>query len=328
MTGGRAWVVHEHGEPEDALRLQDIEHAPLEPGQLRLRVRAAALGLPDAFMCRGTYPLTPPLPFTPGQEVAGTVTEAAPDCATPIGTRVMAITDFVHGHGGFAEHTIVEEHNAYAVPAGMGDAEAAGFLIAYLTAWIGLVRRAHLAPRDTVVVLGAAGGTGSAAVRLARALGSTVIAVVNGDAKAAHCATLGADHVVDRSRDDVTDAVRSLTAGHGADVVYDPVGGDAGNAALHCVANEGRFLMVGFAAGSWPTLKAAPIVVGNYSAVGVYAGAYTRTERIEMIDALTRLVANGTLVPAVSAVAFADLPAALAAVAAGTACGRLVAVRR
>jgi NADPH2:quinone reductase len=320
-------VIRQHGEPVDVLRLEDVEDAPLGPAQLRIRVRAAALGLPDVLMCRGAYPLTPARPFTPGQEVAGIVVEAGPRASTPVGTRVMAVTDFVHGQGGFAERTIADEDNAYVVPEGVSDPDAGGFLIAYQTAWIGLVRRAHLAETDTVLVLGAAGGTGSAAVQLARALGATVVAVVNGDAKAAHCRGLGAHHVVDRSRETVPDAVRRLTDGRGADVVYDPVGGDAGKEALRCIANEGRFLVVGFAAGSWTSFATVPLVVGNYSAVGVYAGAYARPERVEMVDALTGLVAKGMLTPSVTAVPFDDLPAALAGVAAGTTCGRPVAVR-
>jgi NADPH2:quinone reductase len=319
-------VVGEHGEPGDALRVEDVEDAPLGEAQLRIRVHAAALALPDVFMCRGTYPLTPVRPFTPGQEVAGTVVEAGPATTTPVGTRVMAITDFVHRHGGLAERTVADEDNAYAVPAGMSDEVAAGFLIAYQTAWIGLVRRAGLAAGESVVVLGAAGGTGSAAVQLARALGATVIAVVNGAEKAAHSRRLGAHQVVDRSRDDVPVAVRELTAGRGADVVYDPVGGDLGTAAARVVANEGRFLAVGFAAGAWPDIEVPRLVVGNFSFVGVYAGAYTRAERVEMTGALTDLVARGELVPDVTPVAFDDVPIALAGVAAGSTLGRPVAV--
>lgn len=326
MVTSRAWVVREHGEPGDALRVEQVDDSPLGEAQLRIRVHAAALALPDVFMCRGTYPLTPERPFTPGQEVAGTVVEAGPSTTTPVGARVMAVTDFVHRHGGFAERTVADEDNAYAVPDGMSDAVAAGFLIAYQTVWIGFVRRARLAPEETVLVLGAAGGTGSAAVQLARALGATVIAVVNGDAKAAHCRTLGAHHVVDRSRDDVLEVVRELTGGRGADVVYDPVGGDLGTLAARCVANEGRFLAVGFAAGAWPTIEVPRLVVGNFSFVGVYAGAYTRAERVEMTDAVTDLVARGELVPDVTPVGFDDLPTALAGVAAGTTLGRPVAV--
>jgi len=320
--------VRQHGEPVDALRLETIEPAPLAPAQLRVRVHVAALALPDVFMCRGTYPLTPPLPFTPGQEVAGTVVEAGPDASTPVGARVMAITDFVHQHGGFAEHTIVEDDNAYLAPPALDDAEAAAFLIAFQTAWIGLVRRARVAAGETVLVLGAAGGTGSAAVQLARALGATVIAVVNGPAKAEYCRELGAHHVIDRAQEDVPGRARELTAGRGADVVYDPVGGDLGTESLRCIANEGRFLAVGFAAGSWPAFDAPRLVVGNYSIVGVYAGAYTRPERIEMVAALTDLVAQGAFAPRVTRVGFEDLPSTLEAVATGTTCGRPVAVLR
>lgn len=323
----RAWVVREHGEPLDALRLESIDDVPLGPAQIRIRTRAAALGLPDVFMCRGVYPLTPQRPFVPGQEVAGVVIEAGPEASTPEGTRVMAITDFVHGRGGFAEFAVADDHNVFAIPDSMGDAEAAGFLIAFLTAWIGLVRGGRLAPRDHVLVLGAAGGTGAAAVRLAHALGSPVIAVANGADRVAHCRSLGADHVIDRSTTtDVAEAVRSITNGRGADVVYDPVGGEPGEAALRCVASEGRFLAVGFAAGAWPKVEPHRIVRGNFAFVGVYPGGYDRAARVEMVDALLGLVAEGRLDLSVDASPFNELPSALTRVAAGTARGRAVAV--
>jgi NADPH2:quinone reductase len=222
---------------------------------------------------------------------------------------------------------VADEANVYAIPSCLTVAEAAGFLIAFQTAWIGFVQRAALVPADTVLVLGATGGTGSAAVQLARALGAEVIGVVNGAAKAARCRELGATHVVDRSSEVVSDAVRRLTDGRGATIVYDPVGGDAGNDALSCVADQGRYLLVGFASGTWPTLDALSLVFGNSSVMGVFAGACTRAEREEMLTELTALVEKGVLHAAVTVRSFDELPSALTDVARAAALGRLVATR-
>jgi NADPH2:quinone reductase len=323
----RAWQVNEHGEPNDALHLVDLPPPPLGAGQVRIAVRAAAVGLPDVFMCRGVYPLTPHGLFVPGQEVAGEVIEVGAGATFTVGARVMAITDFVHGHGGFAEETIADADNVYEIPGCLTEADAAGFLIAYQTAWIGLVQRAGLTPEDIVLVLGATGGTGAAAVQLARALGARVIGVVNGKPKAAHCRALGATDVVDRSEEVVSDAVRRLTDGRGATIVYDPVGGAVANDAQRCVANGGQFLLVGFASGTWPTIEAHNLVIGNFSVVGVYAGACTRAERVEMLAEMTALVEKGTLRPEVTRSAFDDLPSALTQVAASAVQGRMVAVR-
>lgn len=326
MFTNHAWTVRSQGEPADVLRYEERALPPLGPRQLRVAVRAAALALPDVFMCRGFYPLTPALPFTPGQEACGVVVEAGADATTPLGARVMAFTDFVHGNGGLGEHTIVDEDNAFAVPESMSDVEAGGFLIAYMTAWIGLVQRAAVVASDVVLVLGGAGGTGSGAVQLAHALGANVIAVANGAERTQRCRQLGADHVIDRSSQDLGAAVRELTAGRGVDVVYDPVGGDAGTTALRCMASEGRFLAIGFAGGSWPSVDVARLVVGNATVMGVYPGKYDRPARVAMVDALVELVGRGALVPAVTAVGFADVPSALTAVANGATFGRPVAL--
>ena len=324
----RAWRVSKHGEPGDVLDLVDLPRPEPGAGQVRIAVHAAAVGLPDVFMCRGTYPLTPAGAFVPGQEVAGVVTAVGPRTELAVGTAVMGITDFVHGNGGFAEETLADAANVYELPDCLSQPEAAGFLIAYQTAWIGLVERAGVGAGDTVVVLGAAGGTGSAAVQLARALGAeVVVAVASGEAKARRCRSLGATAVIDRSGETVSDALSRLTGGRGADVIYDPVGGDLANEALRCMADQGRFLLVGFASGSWPDIVAHDLVVGNFSVVGVYAGACTRADREHMLDELTALVRSDRLRPEVAEWSFDDLPAALTDVAAGTAQGRQVAIR-
>ena len=279
-----------------------MELPPLEPGtgQVRIAVQAAAVGLPDVFMCRGTYPLTPAGRFVPGQEVAGTVRAGRTRPSVAVGTRVMAITDFVHGHGGFADETLADAANVYEAPAGMTDTHTGGLRHRVPTAWIGLVHRASVRAGDTVVVLGATGGTGSAAVR-SHALGATVIGVVGDDDKARVCVESGADAVIDRSRERVSEGVRRLTGGCGADVVYDTVGGAVANDAMRAVADCGRFLLVGSASGAWPDVDTARLVTGNFSVLGVYTGAGTRAEHEQMIEQLTALVADGTLRPQVDA---------------------------
>ncbi|HXY95157.1 MAG TPA: NADPH:quinone oxidoreductase family protein, partial [Acidimicrobiia bacterium] len=291
----RAWQVVRHGEPTDALRLADVDLPEPEPDQIRLRVRAAALALPDVMMCRGAYAYTPALPFTPGQEVVGDVTAVGADVANgvAVGDRVMTITKFDEGHGGFADETLARATNAYRVPDGMSDADGAGFLIAYLTGWLGLVTRGRLERGEWLAVLGAAGGTGSAAVRIGAALGARVIAVVGGDEKARYCRALGVESTVDHHTEDVGMRLRELTAGHGADVIYDPVGGTPALDALGGIANEGRLLAIGFASGETTHPSARDILRRNCSIVGVFTGAYDRAALESVHGHLVELVRRG-----------------------------------
>jgi NADPH:quinone reductase len=323
----RAWQVHRHGEPADALVLADTD--PPEPAadQIRVRVRAAACALPDVMMCRGTYAFAPALPFTPGQEVVGEVTAVGPGADVAIGDRVMAITKFEIGRGGFADEALASATNAYRVPDGMTDADGAGFLIAYLTGWIGLVTRGRLQPGESLAVLGAAGGTGSAAIQLGRALGAHVIAVVSSEEKARYCRGLGADDTIDHREEDVAERLRELTRGRGADLVYDPVGGTPALDALGGIANEGRLLAVGFASGEATHPSSRDILRRNCSIVGVYTGAYGRAALEEIYGALAGLVRRrGIGTGSSTEVGFADLPAALERIARRDALGKVVLV--
>ena len=320
----RAWQVRRHGSPHEALELVEIVEPSPGPGEIRLRVRAAAIGMPDAFMCRSTYALTPPLPFVPGQEVCGIVDAVGPDVDVALGTRLMAVTNFFDGRGGFAEATIVRAASAYRVPPEMSDVDAAAFRIGFSTAWIGLIRRGALHEGETLLVLGAAGGSGATAVQLGKALGARVFAVAAGADKLAFCRQMGADVLLDRSAAPVPDAVLAVTGGRGVDVIYDPVGGEPAEACLRCIAPGGRVLAVGFASGRWVQVNTAHAVRHNYSLAGVYAGGYTRDESERDHEALLALAGQGKLAGFAHSASFADLPDAVEAVASGRVIGKTV----
>ena len=323
----RAWQVQGTGEPADVLRAVEVNVPHPGPGQVRVRVAAAGIGLPDVLMCRGTYPLTPAVPFTPGQEAAGVITAVGEGVAREIGSRVMLVTAFYDGHGSFAEECLAPASSVFPVPNGLTDAEAAGFWIPHLTAWIGLVERGHLVAGERLAVLGAAGGSGIAAVQLGRALGARVIAVVGDPERAAFCRELGAEIAVNHRDGPLAAALRAATGGHGVDVIYDPVGGEPAEDAAGSLARNGRLLAVGFAAGRWPRLATHDLVVANTSLVGVFAGGQSPAELDKIHSALSRLVAEGTLRNAVTATpTFDELPSALQRLADRGVIGKLVMV--
>lgn len=324
----QAWQIHSTGEPRDVLRRATIPVPQPGAGEVRIRVAAAAVGMPDVFMCRDVYAFKPPVPFVAGQEVCGIVDAVGPDVdAHLVGSRVMTVTNFFLGHGGFAEYTIANASGVFRVPDAMSDADAAGFRIGYSTAWIGLVRRGGIRAGEHLVVLGAAGGSGITAVQLGKALGAHVTAVAAGTDKLAFCTRLGADAVVDRrarTLDDVLDAIRAATGGHGSDLVYDLVGGDLADASARTLARDGRLLVVGYASGRWVDVSAYDLLRANASLVGVYAGSYTRAENEADHEALLALAADGKLSSFATVVPFADLPDALTAVGDGAAIGKMV----
>ena len=311
----RAWQTVRAGRPSEALQLNDDAKAPEPtPDTVALDVVAAGIGLPDAFMCQGTYALTPPgFPFTQGQEVVGRVAgfgEAVAD--RQVGDRVMAVTSFFTGHGGFAQQCLGLDGFCLPVPDDMSDAEAAGFLIPFHTAYIALVTRGQVAAGETLLVIGGAGGTGQAAVQVGKALGARVIATAGGPEKAAFCRELGADHVVDYRAEDIAEGVRAATDGRGADAIYDPVGGEAFASATRCVAHEGRILAIGFASGSWGQADTAHLVYNNYSVVGVIPSHYDRAFKEQAQARLLAWRSEGKLRPRVDElVAFEALPEAL-----------------
>ena len=244
-----AWRVHENGEPRAAMRLDEVPDPRPGAGELLLKVRAANVNFPDALLCRGHYQVRPPLPFTPGVEFCGEVV-AVGEGVTGHASGDRVVAPAALPGGAFAELAVVPAARVLPAPPGLDDAEAAALHIGYQTGWFGLHRRAGLREGETLLVHAAAGGVGSAAVQLGKAAGAQVIGVVGGPEKARTARELGADVVVDRTCEDFVAVVKEATGGRGADVVYDPVGGDAYTRSTKCVAFEGRILVVGFAGGT------------------------------------------------------------------------------
>ncbi|RNI21643.1 NADPH:quinone oxidoreductase family protein [Flexivirga caeni] len=322
----RAWQVRELGEPAHAVQITELPEPMPGPDQVAVRVLSAALNFPDVLMCQGLYQVRPDLPFTPGVELCGEITAVGEGVTgRSIGDRVIGMSAIPHG--GFAESALMPAENALA-PAQLDDDAAAVLTIAYQTAWAALFRRARLQPGEWVLVQAAAGGVGSAAVQLAKLAGNPVIAIVGGAAKAEAARELGADVVIDRTTDDVVSRVRDVTGGHGADVIFDPVGGDAYDLLARCVAFEGRIVIVGFSGGRIQAPPLNHLLLKNYAVLGLHWGYY-QTMRPEVIaegyEHLSALAAKGQIEPLISGrLAFDELPDGLTRLAAGRSIGRLV----
>jgi NADPH2:quinone reductase len=294
----KALVCRELADDIGTLRLEDIELPPIDAGQVRVRIRAAAVNFPDILTVQGKYQHKPALPYIPGTEGAGDVI-AVDEGVTNVkaGDRVI-----VGGLGCFAEETQVASTAVRPIPSGVGYAAAAGFTAAYLTAYVGLVRRAQTAKSEWLLVHGAAGGVGLAAVDLGKALGAHVIATASTDEKRAFLKSYGADHVLPSSG--FREEVKAVTAGAGADVIYDPVGGDVFDESTRCIAFDGRLLVVGFTSGRIPTISVNIPLIKGFSVMGMRAGEYGRkfpAKGRENIAALDTMLTEGKLHPHVCA---------------------------
>jgi NADPH2:quinone reductase len=298
----KAWRVTSLGEPKDVLALHDVPEPEPGPGQIAVRVLASAANFPDVLMCRGLYQVKPPLPFTPGIELCGSVVAVgARVTGFAAGDRVIGAT--VLPDGGFAEVALLNAAETFPAPDALDDAEAGALYIGYQTGWFGLHRRAQLSAGETLLVHAAAGGVGSAAVQLGKAAGARVIGVVGGPAKAEVARELGADVVIDRHSQDFVEVVKAETDGRGADVIYDPVGGDTYRRSTKCVAFEGRILVMGFAGGEIQSAALNHALIKNYSIVGLHWGLYARYDPYALTEChedLTALAADGAIRPMVS----------------------------
>ena len=319
--------MHQIGDPAEVLQL-DSQVAIPEPGahQVRIRVDAAALNFADDLICRGKYQEKPSLPFTPGLEVSGEVVAAGADVTISPGTRVMAFAALPHG--GLAQEALANEVMTFPIPEGFPADQAAAMLVTYQTSYVALHRRAHLRAGEVLLVHAGAGGVGSSAIQLGKAAGARVIATAGGAEKVSICRDLGADKVIDYRKEDFVAEVNGWTDGRGADVIYDPVGGDTFDRSRKCIAWEGRILVIGFASGRIPEAPANHALVKNYSILGVHYARYSLMNPDYLREVHTRLMelhAQGKIPPLLrQEVSLEDVPGALGSLVSGGTVGKVV----
>jgi NADPH:quinone reductase len=286
--------------PADLLEYRDAPSPVAGAGEVIVAVKAASVNFPDVLIIENKYQFKPPLPFSPGSELAGIVKEAGPGVeGVRPGDRVMAFTI----HGAFAEEVKLDAQRVLPIPAGMDFPTAAALLLTYGTMDHGLRDRGALAPGETVLVLGASGGIGIASIEIAKALGARVIACASSDEKLAACRDHGADAVIKYTTEDLRGRIKELTDGHGADVIVDPVGGPFTEPALRSMAWRGRLLVVGFAAGEIPKIPLNLTLLKGGSIVGVFWGDFLRREPdafAASVDQLGTWHAQGRIRPHIS----------------------------
>ena len=327
MFHGKAWRADRFGPIKDVLRLADRTWDSPTEGRVLISVEVCGIGYLDAMMIEGWYPMLTEPPACPGHEVAGKVVAVPPGSRFSVGDRVVGFTPFLEALGGLGEYAYTWEMMTRCVPSTLNDEQAGGLLLSAKTAHNALVDRLTMRSGEALLVLGAAGGSGSAAVVLGKALGATVIAAASTEEKLAFCRSIGADHTVNYRTADLTEEVRGLTGGRGADVVFDPVGGEMANRALRAVAREGRFAVVGLASGTFVTADAAAMVMGNYSMVGVLGGAFLDSPHRDSVavDAVCDLAERGLIsTPLGTVSSFDAAPDAIQSIADGKAIGKSV----
>jgi NADPH:quinone reductase len=296
----RAVICREYGPPE-TLELAEVPAPTPGPGEVVIDVHGCGVNFPDTLIIAGKYQVKPPLPFSPGAEVAGTVAAIGPGVeSVAVGDRVMCISIY----GGYAEQLLTPAAGVLPVPDGMDLLSASAFVTAFFTSYHALVDRGRLRSGETLLVLGAAGGVGLAAVQLGAAFGTRVIAAASTDAKLALCRRHGAAETINYALEDLRGRLKDLTGGTGPDVIYDPVGGALTEPALRSIAWRGRFLVVGFAAGEIPRIPLNLTLLKGCEIVGVFAGEFLAREPEEGMrtaDALEELFLAGKIHPEVSA---------------------------
>ncbi|TMC18595.1 MAG: NADPH:quinone oxidoreductase family protein [Chloroflexi bacterium] len=296
----KAVLCKEYGPPE-SLVLEDVEALKPGMGQVVVGVKACGVNFPDTLIIQGKYQFKPPMPFAPGGEVAGIVKEVGEGIdSVKVGDRVIAFI----GWGGFAEEVLTDATRLIPIPAGMDFTTAAAFVMTYGTSHYALKDRAQLKPGETLLVLGAAGGVGLAAVEIGKVIGARVIAAASTDGKLEVCKEQGADEVINYVNEDLKVRVKELTGGDGVDVIYDPVGGDYSEAALRGIAWGGRHLVIGFTAGEIPRIPLNLPLLKGCSIMGVFWGSFMAREAShyqENIQELLSWFSAGKLKPHISA---------------------------
>ena len=321
-----AWLC-ENPVGVDALVWKELPTPAPGSGEVLVEIKAASLNFPDLLIVQNKYQMKPALPFVPGSEFAGVV-QAVGDGVRhlQVGQRVACLS----GTGGFGTHVVVSAAGCVPLPDAFTMVDAAAFIMTYATSHHALIDRAALRSGETVLILGAAGGVGTAAIQIAKAVGARVIAAASTDDKCAMCKSLGADDTINYTTQNLRDALKSLTAGKGPDVVYDPVGGDFAEPAFRSIAWRGRYLVVGFAAGPIPSLPLNLALLKGASIVGVFWGDYARREpasNAAMMAELARWYGEGKIKPVIdSTMPMAELKAAYAHMGTRGVKGKLVMV--
>ena len=296
----RAVLCKNWGPPE-TLVVEDLPPPKPGSGQICVSVKASGVNFPDVLIIQNKYQFKPELPFSPGSEIAGVVKQAGAGVrGFKPGDRVMALIR----SGGYAEEVVVDEGQAATIPDGIGFTVAASFALAYATAYHALKDRAQIARGETLLVLGAAGGVGLAAVEIGRLFGARVIACASSDDKLETCRRYGAGDTINYEREDLREEIRRLTGGAGVDVAFDPVGGKHAEPAMRGMAWKGRYLVVGFAAGEIPRIPLNLALLKGFSIVGAFWGEFSRRERdlsADNLKELTEWLGTGKIKPLVSA---------------------------
>ena len=320
----RAVMVDRWMEPAE-LEVREAPEPRAEPGKLAIEVRGAGVNFFDILMVQGKYQVRPPFPFVPGAELAGVVREVGEGVeGFAVGDRVLGTP----GLGAFAEVVAVPAKETWKLPDAMSFEAAAGFGMTYPTSYAGLVFRANLQSGETLLVHAAAGGVGIAAVQIGKALGARVIGTAGGAEKCEVARRAGADAVIDYGAEDFVERVKELTDGKGADVIYDPVGGEIFDRSLKCIAWNGRLLVIGFASGTIPEVKVNRILLKNIAVVGLFWGAHAKKEPEKIaptFQALFDLFEAGVLPPVIyKSYSFDELPVALEALGSRKSYGKII----
>lgn len=321
-----AWLC-ENPVGVDALTWKELPTPEPGEGQVLVAIQAASLNFPDLLIVQNKYQMKPPLPFVPGSEYAGVIEAVGPGVTQ---LRVGQPVACLSGTGGFGTHTLAPAALCMPLPAGFPPVDAAAFIMIYATSYHALIDRGQLKAGETVLVLGAAGGVGTAAIQIAKAHGARVIAAASTDEKCELCKRLGADATIHYGRDNLRDAIKALTEGKGPDVIYDPVGGDFAEPAFRSIAWRGRYLIVGFASGPIPALPLNLALLKGASLVGVFWGDFARREpqaNAAMMGTLANWYAQGKVKPVIdAAMPMSELKAAYARMGSRAVMGKLVMV--
>ena len=319
-----AWLC-ENPTGVEALQWKELPTPEPRAGQVRVAIRAASLNFPDLLIVQNKYQMKPPLPFVPGSEYAGTIEALGADVKhLKVGDAVAAFG----GTGGFATHAVVDAALVMPLPAGFAFDDAAAFILTYATTHHALIDRGQLKAGETLLVLGAAGGVGTAAIQIGKVLGARVIAASSSDEKGELCRSIGADETINYATDNIRDRLKEFTAGKGPDVVYDPVGGDLAEPVFRSIAWRGRYLVIGFAQGGIPALPLNLALLKGASIVGVFWGEFARREpkaNAAGLAELARWYAEGKVKPVIDrTLPMRELPAAYERMGSRTVRGKLV----